>query len=849
MNSKEARPAEESPLRQAQDQRGEPPAASAGPSVRVRAEQIVRDQVARSPVSHDDLSPQETQLKLHELRVHQIELELQNEELRRSQVELSTLQTRYFDLYDLAPVGYVTVSERGLILQANLAAATLLGEARAALLKQRISRFVLEEDHDVYYLLRKRLLDSDESQSCELRLARAESATHWVSMVATVTHNAEGALVIRCVLIDVTKRKKIEEALREREKEMRCLADVSKLINSDTSLATVLQFCAERLPDGWFHPDVACARVTLNGTSYQTPNFRETAWRQSTSIEADGSLVGKVEVHYLEERPQRDEGPFLTEERRLLGEIARRIGWAVDREHARIFTQARLCIAELDSSGSDTNEILRAALDAAEAITASQIGFMHFVAADEASLTLQVWSTNTLTHMCTAEGVGRHYAIGDAGVWTDCVRTREAVIHNDYASLSHKKGMPEGHATVVRELVVPILRNGKVILILGVGNKADDYRESDVRAVQAIAETVQIVFERRLADAELRASEARWQFALDGAGDGVWDWNNVTNEVYYSPRWKSMLGFAPEDLGNTLEVWKDLVHPQDIESVMAEVLRHLSGATPAYACEHRLRCKDGSYKWVLDRGKVVERAIDGSPLRAIGTHTDITERMLAEQARRKDAERISALSRRLIEVQEEERARLARELHDEIGQVLTAVKLHLKVIERELAPAASNGLLGKSLSAVERAIGQVRSMSLDLRPPALDELGLVAALRSLVLNYSGYEALRIRLDAPSANVVLARGTAEALYRIAQESLTNVVRYAHAVEVVIRLEQVADRVTLSVRDDGCGFDVAGVRALEGFGLLGMEERAKLAGGTLWVHSTLGRGTEVRAEFGL
>ncbi len=135
---------------------------------------------------------------------------------------------------------------------------------------------------------------------------------------------------------------------------------------------------------------------------------------------------------------------------------------------------------------------------------------------------------------------------------------------------------------------------------------------------------------RRRAEAQLHASEARWQFALEGAGDGVWDWNAKTNEVYFSPRWKAILGFAETEVGSTLEEWDKRIHPADRERVYAELDRHLGGATPVYASEHRLQSKDGSYKWILDRGKVIERDDDGRPLRVIGTHTDITERKRAE---------------------------------------------------------------------------------------------------------------------------------------------------------------------------------------------------------------------------
>jgi PAS domain S-box-containing protein len=129
----------------------------------------------------------------------------------------------------------------------------------------------------------------------------------------------------------------------------------------------------------------------------------------------------------------------------------------------------------------------------------------------------------------------------------------------------------------------------------------------------------------REAQAALQLSEERWKFALEGAGDGVWDWNISTGEVFYSKRWKEMLGFTDAGIENKLGEWERLVHPEDLAQVQAEIQRHLAGETPFYTTEHRILCQDGSYKWILDRGKVVCRDTQGQPLRMVGTHTDLTQ--------------------------------------------------------------------------------------------------------------------------------------------------------------------------------------------------------------------------------
>jgi diguanylate cyclase (GGDEF)-like protein/PAS domain S-box-containing protein len=148
---------------------------------------------------------------------------------------------------------------------------------------------------------------------------------------------------------------------------------------------------------------------------------------------------------------------------------------------------------------------------------------------------------------------------------------------------------------------------------------------------QRIISTVRDISERKRAIQALRDSEQRWQFALEGARDGVWDWNLVTNEVFFSRQWKQMLGYEEHEIADLLEEWDKRVHPEDKACAYADIEKHLKGETLYYQNEHRLLCKDGTYKWILDRGMVVGRDAGGKPTRLIGTHTDITGRKQAEE--------------------------------------------------------------------------------------------------------------------------------------------------------------------------------------------------------------------------
>lgn len=145
----------------------------------------------------------------------------------------------------------------------------------------------------------------------------------------------------------------------------------------------------------------------------------------------------------------------------------------------------------------------------------------------------------------------------------------------------------------------------------------------------------------------LKDSEQRWKFALEGAKDGVWDWNLETNEVYFSSQWKAMLGFKNDEIQGSLEERSKRIHPDDLQTCYDDIQKHLNGEEEIYSNIHRAFCKDGSYKWILDRGKVVERDVNGKPLRMVGTHTDLTERIEAEEQlnkKNKELEQFTYLS-------------------------------------------------------------------------------------------------------------------------------------------------------------------------------------------------------------
>ena len=206
-------------------------------------------------------------------------------------------------------------------------------------------------------------------------------------------------------------------------------------------------------------------------------------------------------------------------------------------------------------------------------------------------------------------------------------------------------------------MLIPLFSKDQVIAVLNLQTFGKNgYTEEDLMLAERVGTQIagaiagaRLFAERKRAEEALRESEERWQFALEGSGDGVWDWNAQTNKVHFSRQWKVMFGFGEDDIGDTSNEWAKRVHPDDRERAFAEIGKYLGGksASPFYISEHRVMCKDGTYKWILNRGKIVSRTQEGKPLRMIGTHTDITERRKSEEALRLHNEEVARERRNL----------------------------------------------------------------------------------------------------------------------------------------------------------------------------------------------------------
>ncbi|MEB3226024.1 MAG: PAS domain-containing protein [Synechococcus sp.] len=371
------------------------------------------------------------------------------------------------------------------------------------------------------------------------------------------------------------------------------------------------------------------------------------------------------------------------------------------------------------------------------------------------------------------------------------------------------------------------------------------------------------ITERVLTEQALRESELRWQFALEGAGDGVWDWDAQTNKVFFSQQWKAMLGYENHEVGDSLTEWESRVHPEDLEGVFQAIQAHFDGHTPAYRSEHRVRCKDGSYKWVLDRGQVIQRTATGEPLRVIGTHSDISDRKQAEQEliTAKEAAEAAAYAKGMFLATMSHEIRTP--MNGIIGMLTLLLYSDLSSEQQEYTQIALSSaeallvLLNDILNFSKIDAGKLSLESVDFN---LDEF-LENFAKSIAFT-AQEKGLELIFDLRQVQWRSLRGDPGRLRQILLNLVGNALKFTEQGEVLVRIDVASqgDRLCLtgSVTDTGIGIpaerlgdlfqpftqlDASTTRNYGGTGLgLAITKRlCQLMGGDIHVTSTPGQGS--------
>jgi PAS domain S-box-containing protein len=404
---------------------------------------------------------------------------------------------------------------------------------------------------------------------------------------------------------------------------------------------------------------------------------------------------------------------------------------------------------------------------------------------------------------------------------------REAIEENRTVRWEEVADMPAGRR--VGEVFVTPVRDevaGRLYLLGGVHDATD-----------------------RIASEEaLRESESKFRMLAESSASAILYHLDDGTFAYVNPAAGRMTGYTREELMG-LKIW-DLLHPDFRKTVEARLRARQSGENIVSQNEVRMIIKSGETRWInYTAGRVV---IQGEPA-VIAMATDVTERRQAEEQLRVSREQLRALSARLLSAREEERKRIAREIHDELGQALTGLIIELSWLEDKLALIPDGEhlrpLLEKTASMLRLAdstVESVRRIASELRPGLLDDFGLVAAIEWHAQEFEQRTAVKCKVYSELDETILSPEHGTALFRIFQEALTNVARHAAATVVRVRLFREEEEVVLCVEDDGSGIGEDDLSSARTLGVIGMRERAALLGGTVQITGTTGGGTTVVAR---
>lgn len=356
--------------------------------------------------------------------------------------------------------------------------------------------------------------------------------------------------------------------------------------------------------------------------------------------------------------------------------------------------------------------------------------------------------------------------------------------------------------------------------------------------VQAVGRDISAL---KQAEAALRNSEERLNIALNASHMGVWELDLQNNTVYWSPQCLAMHGAANFD--GTMNSLIKMLHPDDLPRVLQAVERSVSGHSD-YLAEFRVVRPDGEVRWMSDNGRPSYDA-SGKPLRLIGTVRDITEQKKTQEDLNRLHEKMSDLNAHLETAREQERLAISREIHDEVGQSLTALKLDLSWIQNRVMQQHPElkERLAEMRKGLDYLIAKAQHITAELRPPLLDNLGLVAAIEWQVRQFRKRSGIECHFSSPEGAAPLDGKIATAVMRIFQEAMTNILRHAHATLVEVSLYFGEGYLELEIADNGAGISPEEVASTTAYGVMGMQERARLCQGELEITGRPGKGTTV------
>ena len=767
------------------------------PALRRQAEARLRTttrDVAGMPV-------QDVQRLVHDLQVHQIELEMQIEELRRTQGELEATRDRYVHLYyDCAPMGYLTLDAKGIVLEANLPASTVLKMNWKDLLGKSLLGCVAAKDQATLRRHLREILDTGTKHTCEVQLARQGHASVSVQFESVAVQDASGQQArVLTALLDVTARTQAEDALRERERLFRTLA--------------------QGAPVGIFRTDAS------GGCLYVNDRWCEIAGISADAAAGSGwtsALHPEDQDRVTEEwtKAARSHRPFLSEYRFQTADHT--ITWVVGQAQAEHDPHGDVVVGYV---GTITD--ITAHKKAEMALTHSRNLLQSVIHTapirvfwkDRESRYLgcnQLFAQDAGT-TAPESLIGK---IDDDLTWKDQAELYRAddcqVMESGLPKLDFEEPQttPTGERIWLRTSKVP-LRDGtnQIIGVLGV------YAN---------------ITEHKLAAEALRRSELRLNEAQGLAQIGSWELDLRTHRLIWSDEIYRIFEIDPAAFRASYEGFLNLVHPDDREMVNRAYSDSVASRTP-YTITHRLLMKDGRIKFVQERCQT-DYLPDGTPERSLGTVQDITERTHMEDALRQ--------REHALRVAIEERERIVHDLHDGILQSLFAVGLSLEVSKSMLSSknhTTAGPPLEQAIDQLNRVMREVRNFIAGLGSDLLQGKDLKTALQQMLASLTAHQPTRVRLvvEERAAQAVSAEQALH-LFHIVQEAVSNCLRHSRAPVITVSLTRLTQGIRLRIRDNGRGFTPKAVPGT-GHGLGNMAARAQQLGGRLTIVSKRHEGT--------
>jgi PAS domain S-box-containing protein len=763
----------------------------------------------------------------------------------RSESELKTAIQRYVDLYDLAPVAYMSFDRVGVIEEANVAATQLLNRSRAALIGNPFAFYVAEEDSRLFlnHLLRCRSSKARFETELRLRkrggevfLARLLSTPSFSSMDGTAPH-------YQTAIVDLTERKTAEEAIRESEKRYRTLFDfVPTAIYTCDADGLILEF-NQRAVELWGRrPKVNNPKEKFCGSfKIFYPDGRPMPHAKCPMARAlHGEIVPENE---REIEVEREDG-----ERRMVAVSPT----ALKNEDGKI-VGAINCLYDVTESKHATDTLARVA-DQQKALSqfvqqrhdAKSLGDIHAAGLDALFATLHcdraavlLFDASAVMRFVAARGLSRRYRRAAEGhsPWKHNVKNPRPIAIADIEKADFPVPLKRAiRAEAIGALAfMPLIAEGQLIgKVMVYYDKPHRFSRAELDLAFNIASQLALGIERKKAEEALRESEQLHRALVLQTAVGMARSNLKGKLVFVNKKLCDMLGYGESELlGKTI---LELTHPEEVAESRRQFRRIVREGEPYYL-EKRYRRKDGSYLWVSVHASPMRDA-DGKTQSALAVILDIGDQKKAETVLQ---ERARNLEGEILAISDREQRRLGQDLHDSLCQHLTAIAFMARSTATRLKNHRVIDIedIEKIAELINDGVTEARTIARGLHPVEMDPAGLVAAMHALLHQQS---KLPYRFDIDDDLKISDPTVSLHLYRIAREAVINANKHARARELVVRMRSSAKQIELSVTDDGVGMSNDRNKDT-GMGFHIMEYRARSIGARLEITPVKPHGTRV------